>query len=319
MATIPVIDISRQRAAVVAELRDALENIGFLQVIKHGVDLSMVDRTYTAKNALIDLPDDDKRAMISETHPFRGWKRVLDPAGVNIQERFQVCNFDDGVAAAQAGVDAEWLDYFHPNIWPSIAGFRTDVRGWFDVTRELGCRLMSLFADALDLESDFFDSRFQWDVTCFAMNVYPGLATSPSPAEPRVVLPAHADSGTLTILHQRGDYAGLQVQTATGEWLTVPVIEDAFVINVGELMVRWTNDRWIGTRHRVVAPPESGMARTSLTTFYLPSVDTQIAPLPTCVGSGAPHYAPVTAYEWERAYLSKQYSRIGAKYVPKAA
>jgi isopenicillin N synthase-like dioxygenase len=319
MSAIPVIDLAQPRAAVVAALRDALENIGFLQVVNHGVDLAMVGRTYAAKEALIGLPEDDKRAMISESHPFRGWKRVLDPAGTIIQERFQVCNFDDPVAAAQAGVDAPWLDYFHPNIWPPIDGFKTDVRAWFDATRDLGARLMSLFALALDLEPDFFVPGFQHDVTCFAVNVYPGVATSATSAEPRVVLPAHADSGTLTVLHQRGDYAGLQVQTASGAWLTVPVLEDAFVINVGELMARWTNDRWNGTRHRVVAPPESGMARTSLTTFYLPSADTRIAPLPTCVGSGGPHYAPVTAYEWERAYLSKQYRRVGTRYVTKAA
>jgi isopenicillin N synthase-like dioxygenase len=313
--TIPVIDISSPRATVIAELRDALENIGFLQVINHGLNLSMVDRVYAAKNALIDLPDDAKRALISDTHPFRGWKCVVDRDGVKIQERFQVCNFDDGAAAAQAGVGVDWLDYFHPNIWPSIDGFQADVRGWFDATRVLGAQMMSLFADTLHLQAEYFDPLFQRDVSCFAMNVYPGVATSPSVAEPRVVLPSHADSGTLTILHQRGDYAGLQVQTTAGEWVTVPVIEEAFVINVGELMVRWTNDRWIGTRHRVVAPLESGMSRTSLTTFYLPSVDTQIAPL----GDGTSHYAPVTAYEWERAYLSRQYSRVGPKYVANAA
>lgn len=311
VTTIPVIDLASP--GVVGQLRDALERIGFLQIVNHDVDLSMVDNTYAARDALMALPDPAKQALIHESHPFRGWKRNLDATGISIQERFQVCNIDNAMAAATVGIPSQFLDYFHPNVWPDVPGFQANVRGWFDATRALGARLMSLFALALDLPDGYFLPFFRQDVTCFAMNVYPAGVLSTSTDEPRVVLPAHVDSGTLTILHQRGDYAGLQVQTASGEWLTVPVLEDAFVINVGELMVRWTNGRWIGTRHRVVAPGEPGQSRTSLTTFYLPSVDAVIAPVVT---NDDAQYAPVTPYDWEATYLSKQYTRVNGNYVP---
>jgi isopenicillin N synthase-like dioxygenase len=84
-------------------------------------------------------------------------------------------------------------------------------------------------------------------------------------------------------------------------------------------MAQWTYDRWAATRHRVVADRRDGSRRTSLTTFYLPGVDTLIAPLPQCFDGGGPHYEPVTPYEWEGRYLARQYDRVDGNYVRRAA
>jgi isopenicillin N synthase-like dioxygenase len=259
------------------------------------------------------LPLDEKEELVCPTgHPFRGWRYNTSDSGFTISERFQACNYDDHEAAAAAGISGRYLDYFHPNVWPDLPLFQPLVRDWFTATRQLGARLMSLFAEALNLPNDYFAPMLVRDVSCFAMNVYSGDIAAESPENPFVLLPAHGDSGILTILHQRGAYEGLQVQTRSGQWHTVPIINDAFVINIGDLMTRWTNGLWTSTKHRVVAPLVTGQSRTSLTTFYLPSVETVVAPLP---GLGEPRYTPVTPYEWEEQYLARQYRKVDGAYV----
>jgi isopenicillin N synthase-like dioxygenase len=126
-----------------------------------------------------------------------------------------------------------------------------------------------------------------------------------------VLFAEHSDGNTLTILHQRGDYEGLQVQRldGAGEWIAVPVRDDAFVINVGELMTHWTNDHWPATRHRVVAAADPDAARTTLTTFHMPALDAVVEPIARWVGADGPHYAPVNSYDWERSRIKNSYAR----------
>jgi isopenicillin N synthase-like dioxygenase len=168
--------------------------------------------------------------------------------------------------------------------------------------------LLRLFALGLDLPASYFDAAFVRDVTQFAYNFYPTRprAEPEEPAtEPLVIGPAHADSGGLTVLHQRGTYEGLQVLTLDGDWVAVPVVPDAFVINIGELMHRWTNGVCLATVHRVVAGPSVDDQRESIVTFLLPEVDTVIAPLPSTVDVEGPRFEPVTPYDWEGEYLQK--------------
>jgi isopenicillin N synthase-like dioxygenase len=319
--SIPVIDIEsvvigKPHTDVVRAIRDACDNVGFLQVVGHRIDPNLLNRVYDVKDELVALPLEDKQQLVCPTgHPFRGWRYNTSDAGFTISERFQACNFDDHEAAAAAGIGSRYLDYFHPNVWPELPTFQPLVRQWFGATRQLGAIMMSLFAEALDLLPDYFSPMLVQDVSCFAMNVYSGQLVSESEVDPFVLLPAHGDSGTLTILHQRGEYEGLQVQTRTGDWVTVPIMNEAFVINVGDLMTRWTNGLWASTKHRVVAPLVAGQGRTSLTTFYLPSVDTVIAPLP---GLGEPSYSPVTPYEWEEQYLARSFRKVDGSYVRQA-
>jgi isopenicillin N synthase-like dioxygenase len=110
------------------------------------------------------------------------------------------------------------------------------------------------------------------------------------------------------MLHQRGDYDGLQLRRITGEILTIPIIDDALVVNVGDLMARWTNDAWLATPHRVI-DGVPGQARTSIAMHYLPNVDAVIAPLPSCVTGDGPTYEPVSMYEWNNRYFQKK-SRV---------
>ncbi|HEV7665557.1 MAG TPA: 2-oxoglutarate and iron-dependent oxygenase domain-containing protein, partial [Chloroflexota bacterium] len=214
--SIPVIDLEsvldgKSHDDLVRAIRDACDSVGFFQVVGHRISPDLLNRVYDVKEELIALPFEDKQQLVCPTgHPFRGWRYNTSDAGFTISERFQACNFDDHESAAAAGIGSRYLDYFHPNVWPELPTFQPLVRQWFTATRQLGATLMSLFAEALELSPDYFAAMLVQDVSCFAMNVYSGEIVSDSDADPFVLLPAHGDSGTLTILHQCGAYEGLQ-------------------------------------------------------------------------------------------------------------
>ncbi|MCE0764927.1 hypothetical protein LWC35_18750 [Pseudonocardia kujensis] len=287
--------------ALVGEVSDAARRVGFMQVIGHGVDLALLDAVYAQADAMAALPDDVRASLRSATgHVFRGLHESMDRNGVRYFGQYQVNTYDDAVEALAAGVDERYADYFHPNVRPD--GLMPELRPALDAcsqaTRALGRVLIGLFARALDLPGDYFDAAFEHDVTQFALNYYPARA---SVADKPLIAQEHADSGVLTILHQRGDYSGLQVHSS-GRWIDVPVRNDAFVINIGQLMHRWTNGVLPATLHRVVAADSPEKSRKAIVTFMLPSVDTVIAPIPSLV-EGRPVFAPVTPYAWESDYL----------------
>jgi len=213
----------------------------------------------------------------------------------------------DADHAGRGGVPERYADFFAPNAWPDLDGFRAAVTALFTETRQPGGELMRLFAPALDLPAGYFDPWLEPDSSSCSINYYPARH-APLETDPTVIFDEHFDGGTLTILHQRGTYDGLQIRTLDGDWFNVPIVPEAFVINMGELMTRWTNDRRPATRHRVVAAADPDGHRTTLTTFHLPSVQAPIVPLPSCGGVENPRYGPVTPYEGESRFIRKTYA-----------
>ncbi|CAJ65123.1 MULTISPECIES: isopenicillin N synthase family dioxygenase [Frankia] len=337
---IPVIDISPDvdspaGAQVAAAIGRACREIGFFQVVGHGVPAAVIDSAYAAVARFLAWPTEEK-ARLEHPHPFRGWSSHRRVGCDTDMQRFQACAVPSAAEAAALGVEERYLDYFQLCPWPDDVAFQEAFSAHFAAVRAVGRTLMSYFAVTLGLPSDYFAPALRHDVSDMAANHYhradpadPADPTDPTgPADPiaadahpveaadldtiDIVLPEHADSGMLTLLHQRGDYDGLQVRLLDGEVLTVPVRDDALVVNVGLLMSRWTNDQFLATRHRVAVPPRPGMTRTSLTTFCYPAVDTVIEPLATCVGADGPHYGPVTPYGWEAQYLAAQAAQYAA-------
>ncbi|OLT09209.1 hypothetical protein BJF78_31240 [Pseudonocardia sp. CNS-139] len=316
--TVPVVDISGFLAGAdpgpaAAAVRDACERVGFLQVTGHGVAQHLLDAVVATMERLVALPPDVLDGLASPTgHPFRGVRTQRDERGDVQVQRLQVNRFDDGDAAVAGGVPQAYADYFHPNVWPDeVPGLEAAWRECFAATRGLGLRIMQLFALALDLPQTYFDPALAVDVSTFSANHYPAQRTLSTPDEPRVIFPAHTDSGVLTVLYQTGDYTGLQIFAADRTWIDVPVVAGSFVINIGDLMARWTNGRWTSTTHRVVASYEAGRSRVSIPTFYLPAIDTVVEPLPSCVGDGTPRFEPVTPYAWESIFLKRSSARAG--------
>jgi isopenicillin N synthase-like dioxygenase len=298
MTDIPTVDLSDPDPDAVGA---ALGSVGFLLVRGHGVPAPALDAVYRAAAAVMALPETAKTALAPPGgQRFRGLHRDWhQPSGRVVFEQFEVNRFDGAGDAVAAGVDVRYRDYFRPNIWPNIPGFRGAFDDCFTRTQHLGLRVMALFALALRLPADHFAPSLEHGVHNFGVNHYP-----PQPLgsdRPDRLLVAHGDSGMLTLLHQRGDYAGLQVQRTDGRWMLIEPNEDAFVVNIGSLMSRWTNGAWRATPHRVVPAEDPTSSRTSIVTFLLPAVDAVVVPI-VSPGDEA-RFGPVRTYDWEKVFL----------------
>jgi isopenicillin N synthase-like dioxygenase len=309
-ATVPFLDVSAARTGdlgeLPAQLDEILRTIGFVQVVGHGIDPADFHAVYDADEPLWEMSNEQLDGYLSPNgHPFRGVKYFLDEHGERTNQRLQNCRIATPEEAAALGYGPDVLDFFGGNVEPDLPELVAAIARCFAQGRALGQLLTRLMASALGLGPTGFDHFFTDDVSYFAVQDYPGL----SHARPDGYrLGWHSDSGALTMLHQRGEYQGLQLRDPEGEILTVPIVDEAIIVNVGDLMARWTNDRWKATPHVVVDGPV-GLGRSSIAMHYLPNVDTVIEPLPGCVPAGAASYPPVTMYDWDRRYFEKR-SRV---------
>ncbi|MEE9428397.1 MAG: 2OG-Fe(II) oxygenase family protein, partial [Paracoccaceae bacterium] len=189
-------------------------------------------------------------------------------------------------------VDKDALAFCYlPTPWPDDDGFQAAWQVYYAEMEQLAARIMQVFAVALKLDQRFFDSFIDAPVSALRALNYPAQDNPPEKGQQRAG--AHTDYGSLTILLPEPGSEGLEVQMADGSWQPVPPIPGAFVINIGDLMQRWTNDRWRSTLHRVVVPPKAaGKRRQSLAFFHQPNWGAQIGCLATCLGQAA-KYDPV--------------------------
>jgi isopenicillin N synthase-like dioxygenase len=210
--------------------------------------------------------------------------------------------------------DAAAAFVFSPSQWPAaLPAMEAALRTYYDAMAVLVDRVMSLMALGLGLRPDYFARFIDRHTSALRSLHYPDLRR-PDPRGPDLrgtdlrgtgVQPgqlragAHSDYGTLTLLRQDDAPGGLQVRDVAGDWHDVPAVEDAYVVNVGDALERWTNDRWRSTVHRVVVPPADAgrdCSRQSMAFFHNANWDAVIECLPTCVETGAaPRHAPITA------------------------
>jgi isopenicillin N synthase-like dioxygenase len=310
---VPVIDIRSFLAGddlVTApqQVREAATTSGFFQIVGHGIDPDQVDASYRVAERLMSLPRSVKDQLRSPSgHPYRGLMTNFDQSGRICSEGFTVSRFDGAADAERGGVQPEYAGYFHDNVWPPIEEFRTTMTAWSGSVRALGAQMMRIFAVALELPIDYFDASTELDASTSTIRFYPAR-NGPLARDPDVIFDEHFDGGILTLLHQRGSYAGLQLRTLSEEWFSVPVRDDAFVVNIGALMNRWTNGRWPATRHRVIGADDPDGFRYTLPSFYTVAVDTVVAPLSPMLGDDGPRFEPVMVFDWQRRSIRKNYS-----------
>ena len=164
-----------------------------------------------------------------------------------------------------------------PNIWPAeMPEFRRDIYRFFEESMALGKRLYRLFALALDMPEDHFEPLVTKPCAQLRILYYPDT----DPTEAKIGIGAHTDYESFTLLWQ--SESGLQVQNRAGEWIEAPPIDGTFVINIGDMLQRWTNEVFVSTPHRVINPP--GRKRSSLVMFVGTNHDCVVECLPTCTG-----------------------------------
>jgi len=202
---------------------------------------------------------------------------------------------------------------FAPNLWPARPlGLRPALQThWHEldrVTRML-CRIL---AEALDLAPEFFEDKIDKHISQLRIMHYPPTQVAPLPGQLRAG--AHSDLGMMTLLYSDNDIGGLEVMDRAGRWVPVPVIDGAFTVNLGDLMMRWTNDRWRSTLHRVVNPPAATSDRSrrlSIGMFFIPNYDAVIAPI---AGLGkVSKYLPITVADYRTSRFASTASEAAAE------
>ncbi|MEQ8369959.1 MAG: 2-oxoglutarate and iron-dependent oxygenase domain-containing protein [Alphaproteobacteria bacterium] len=306
----PVIDLTPFRTGdesakrKVARLIDqTCREIGFLGVVGHGIDEARIQACYDSARAFFDRPMAEKMAI---RQPAANIVRGYIPLGggalaategeetpPDLKESLTI-----GALQPYPSAPGALATLRSPNLWPEKpAALRPAWQAYYRDLEELGRTLMRAFALALDLEEDYFLCRMDRHFSILSAIHYPDQAEEPRPGQLRAGV--HSDFGTLTILRPDDAPGGLQVLDKTGKWADAPRLPGGFIINIGDLMARWTNDRWVSTLHRVVNPPRDkalGSRRISLAYFQEINPDIEVTALPTCVDAEHPaRFAPVTA------------------------
>jgi isopenicillin N synthase-like dioxygenase len=319
-AEIPVIDISpfagggKGKGAVVGAIARACEEVGFFGIVGHGVDAARLAAIYREGRAFFALARDEKM-RIARPAPgvSRGYNSLADQSlgntlatGVppDLQESFAIGPLNPG--SGPYWTDAHGSIHFHANLWPRHpVPFRAAVTAYYQAMEDLAARLARMFALALDLPEEFFADKIDRHVSTMRLNFYPEQRVAPLPGQIRAG--AHSDYGAFTILRTEAAPGGLQVVRRGGTWIDVPSIANGFVVNIGDLLMRWTNDRWVSTLHRVINPPESERARAtrmSVAFFAVPNHDIEVRCFASCTAAGnPPRYAPTTAGAHWRAKI----------------
>jgi len=294
---IPVLDLARADAgaaaerALAADLRHAAIEVGFFYVIGHGVPQGIITDAFAVANRFFAWPLDRKQSVaVDQRHRgflAVGGAKMSDRAKPDLKESFLFgidlpLNDPDVVAGKPL---------MGPNRWPAdLPEMRVAVERYSSAIRACGNRLLRLFALALDLPPDHFLPLFAKPLARGSLLYYP--PQPPDMGADQFGVSAHTDYGALTFVCQ-GEVGGLQVRNRTGDWVDAPPIAGSFVVNIGDLMARWTNDVFVSTPHRVVN--KSGRERYSIAYFLDPHLDTVIEALPSCVRPGtAPRYPRTT-------------------------
>ncbi len=316
---VPVVDLtgafesgpSRDRA--VDQIRRACEDVGFLVITGHGIPDDAIRLIEAKSRGFMELPFEVKDRYTDRAGTYRGYTPAKassiglshsDESLPELCELFTVNRFDDREAALRAGLKEGRESFFAPNIWPDHPeGFKEVFEHYYVLMEDLATRLMQLMALALELDEHWFDDKITDHITNLTVNYYAELTDSVPTGVFRKG--AHSDWGSLTILHHDGA-PGLQIKSPDGEWEDVPLVEGSFVVNLGDLMAMWTNDRWVSTLHRVVAPEPNTGDRMSIAFFHQPAYDAHIECIPTCTSANEPpQHEPTTSGEWILSMLQK--------------
>jgi isopenicillin N synthase-like dioxygenase len=314
VSSVPIIDLGpwfagdpADRASVAAEVDAALQDVGFFLVTGHGVPRSSRDAVRASARRFFALPPEVKQRY-AVTVAGRGWL----PPGVeangyaegtetppDLKESFAV---GADRRTGDPEIDGYW---FQPNVYPiEVPDIEVTVVDYLAKMRSLADDLLRLCATALGLRDDFFTRHTGHATHTMNINWYPPLDVTGPPEENQFRIGPHTDFGTVTILDREPGKGGLQVWTEDGGWADAPFHPEAFTINTGDLLARWSGARWKSNRHRVLPPqaaaPDEDLV--SLVYFYEADHDTVVEALQPPVGR-ANDYEPVVASEFLRERL----------------
>jgi isopenicillin N synthase-like dioxygenase len=312
---IPILDLtdaltpgSPRSAEVAAQLREAGLASGFFYATHHGVDPALIARQFAQAAAFFDLPLADKTAISLKNSPaMRGYEalgeQTLDAAArPDLKESFYC-----GVPCPPSHpyVQRGYTSY-GANQWPAaLPGMAAQCEAYIAALRALAQRLMQLMALSLELPESYFDHTHDNPMITLRLLRYP---PHPEGADALTFgAGAHTDWGAITLLAQ-DVHGGLEVCLPDGTWVAAPPHPGAFVVNLGDMIPRWTNGRYHSNPHRVRNVYSGRAFRHSLPFFYSPDYEARVEPVATCVPVGeSPAFTPCTVGEHLREMYQKTY------------
>ena len=298
--------------ALADNIRFIQETIGFYVIVNHSVPQRLIDDAYAALKRFFAIPLEDKiklrfdeksvgyiapKSTVYVTSKInRNTKQDLNETLVLALER------PDDHPYIQQG-----LRFIGPNKWPDLPGFREPMVAFQHAIADLGRKMVRLYALALEKPIDYFDRYFEEPIMWTRNAHYPAV----EPEENQFGISPHSDHSFLTLL-PLSDVPGLEVLTRSGKWLPADPVPNGIIVNTGEFLNRWTNDRFIASPHRVVPPVRD---RYSMATFFDAAPDAIAEPLDTCCDAdNPPKYEPVSMYDYVCWYIDRNYSsKFGGK------
>ena len=300
LESVPVIDLdggpeatNAQKMRIASDIHDACRNIGFFYIENHGIGDSLIADQFAWTRRFFDLPLDRKMAIHMRNSPTTAGYEPLaeqqldsqDPSAENAPPDLKESYYCGMEIPDEHAFAKRYVRGIGHNQWPStLPGFRDQMVRYHRELRRLGDHLLSLIALSLDLEENWFARHHDWPASVLRLLRYP---PHPENAEfNQIGAGAHTDWGGITLLAQ-DDAEGLEVLNAADEWVAAPPVHGTFVVNLGDLMSRWTNGIYRSNMHRVLNS-RSGEERYSVPFFHSPRFDAVIEPVPTCIGDGQP-------------------------------
>jgi isopenicillin N synthase-like dioxygenase len=316
MTPLPVIDVSglksgdlSARADVAGRLGRASRDIGFFYVSNHGIPESLREavfeaaRTFFASSLAAKEEYSIKRSPHNRGYVAMECERLDTRAALPDQK--EAFNIGLELAADDPEVLAG-KPFRGVNLWPAIPGWRETVLAYYDACWELGRRIHQGFAIDLGIDEHFFDDKLDAPLGVLRLLHYPPQPQR-SDRAPDSGAGTHTDYGNLTILATDG-VAGLQVRARSGAWIDAPAIPGTFVCNIGDCLMRWTNDIYVSTPHRVAIPTRD---RYSIAFFLDPNPDARVEVLQSCISAGAAaKYQPTSGAAYIQERLAATYDHL---------
>jgi isopenicillin N synthase-like dioxygenase len=309
---IPVIDLEKSfsgnlvdRRIIGWEIHKACRETGFFYVSNHRIGGELMAGQLEWARRFFYQPMEEKLA-IDFSHSSRrlgyepAMKQVLDEGSApDLKESYMYA-----APLTEAGADTDESGVV--NLWPErLPGFRAQMLAYHRAIGALAMHVMRCIALSLDLDEEFFDGPFR--NTAFGVRLLRYPPQAEIAAGNQLGAGAHTDWGGITVLLQ-DEKGGLEVLNAEGDWIYAAPIPGTFVVNLGDLLRRWTNDLYKSTTHRVLNN-RSGQDRYSVPTFFSPRPDARVACIPSCAAGRPPLYPPITAGEHTAEMARRTYGR----------
>jgi len=314
----PVLDLGPYTAGEAGALeraaeafRQALETLGFFAVVNHGVPAAAFEAVFAEARRFHDLPLAEKlQFRFAESYagylPAAEFSIKTSTVNANDKPDLNEAYFVEREApppeAHLAADPGRAAGFASPNRWPAaLPGFRETVLDYYAQAEALARRLLPVYARALGLAPEHFRPAFHWPQAALRLSHYPPAAREAN----QFGIAPHTDANFFTLLATHGA-PGLHIQAPDGGWLEAPEVPGGFIVNAGEMMRRWSNDRFLATRHMAVN--DSDRHRYAAVFFFAPDLDYEIRCLPTCSDAdNPPRYPPVTYREYRRWFMDTNY------------